>query len=86
MRIEDFIKGREFAMGDGRYLCTDVGTRVAVAIRLDRVLVVTKDAQGTTNATLDYEPAAQAGWFNGPPYAVAEIVIDEDDMAACEPV
>jgi len=23
-------------------------------------------------------------WFNGPPYAVAEIVFDEDDQQACE--
>lgn len=22
-------------------------------------------------------------WFNGPPYAVAEIVFDEDDLAGC---
>ncbi|WP_201274196.1 hypothetical protein [Microvirga brassicacearum] len=26
------------------------------------------------------------GWFNGPPYAVAETVFDEDDLEACEPV
>jgi hypothetical protein len=25
-------------------------------------------------------------WFNGPPYAVAETVFDEEDMQACEPV
>lgn len=23
-------------------------------------------------------------WFNGPPYAVAEIVFDEDDLEGCE--
>jgi hypothetical protein len=25
-------------------------------------------------------------WFNGPPYAVAETVFDEEDMEGCEPV
>lgn len=25
-------------------------------------------------------------WYNGPPYAVAECVIDEYDLPACEPV
>ena len=24
-------------------------------------------------------------WYNGPPYAVAEFVFDEDDILACEP-
>ena len=24
-------------------------------------------------------------WFNGPPYAVAEVVFDEDDREACWP-
>lgn len=27
-----------------------------------------------------------AGWMNGPPYAVVEIVFDESDLPACEPV
>jgi hypothetical protein len=26
------------------------------------------------------------GWMNGPPYAVVEIVVDEEDIVACEPV
>lgn len=25
-------------------------------------------------------------WYNGPPYAVAEMVIDEYDLDACEPI
>jgi len=28
-------------------------------------------------------PAEADGWFNGPPYAVAESVFDEDDLPAC---
>lgn len=29
---------------------------------------------------------ADPSWLNGPPYAVAEIVFDENDFAAIEPV
>lgn len=25
-------------------------------------------------------------WYNGPPYAVAEMVFDEEDQQACEPI
>ena len=24
-------------------------------------------------------------WYNGPPYTVAEVVFDEDDLKGCEP-
>ena len=27
--------------------------------------------------------ASDASWYNGPPYAVAEFVVNEDDMLAC---
>ncbi len=30
--------------------------------------------------------APDDSWYNGPPYAVAEMVIDEYDFDACEPV
>ena len=30
---------------------------------------------------LDHDPA----WYNGPPYAVAESIFDEDDMEGCDP-
>ena len=63
MQLGDFKIGLEFTMSGERWRCTDVGTRVAVAIRLDR----------------DLGPS----WYEGPPYAVAEHVIDEHDMPAC---
>ena len=64
MNHTDFEIGTEFTTAAGRWRCTDVGTRVIVAIKLDD-----RDAQ----------------WFEGPPYAVAERVFDEEDLAACEP-
>jgi hypothetical protein len=33
--------------------------------------------------TLSRSEAESAGWFNGPPYAVAEFVFDEYDLAGC---
>lgn len=58
----DFSIGLEFYTHTGKWRCTDVGTRVIVAIKLD---------------------APEESWYAGPPYGVAEIVFDEDDMEAC---
>lgn len=35
MRLEDFRIGRKFLCGDRRWRCTDIGTRVVVAVCLD---------------------------------------------------
>ena len=35
MKLADFSIGREFTCGDRRWRCTDIGTRVVVAICLD---------------------------------------------------
>jgi len=37
-------------------------------------------------AAICLEGYEDTSWFNGPPYAVDEVVIDEDDFPACEPV
>jgi hypothetical protein len=66
MQPKDFSIGLEFQMSGNRWRCTDVGTRVVIAIKLD-----------------DREDRS---WFSGPPYAVAEYVIDECSMEACEPI
>jgi hypothetical protein len=65
MKQADFVIGGEFMMSGSRWRCTDVGTRIVVAIKLD---------------------APDSNWYNGPPYAVAEYCIDENDMEGCEPV
>ena len=62
MRHAHFHIGLEFYTASGRWRCTDVGTRVIVAIPLN---------------------AAAASWYNGPPYAIAETVFDEDDLEGC---
>jgi len=62
VRHAHFHIGLEFYTASGRWRCTDVGTRVIVAIPLN---------------------AAAASWYNGPPYAIAETVFDEDDLEGC---
>ena len=62
MHHRDFSIGLEFFTGAGRWRCTDIGTRVIVAIHLD---------------------APDPSWYNGPPFAVAEVVFDEYDVEGC---
>jgi hypothetical protein len=81
MQHSDFIVGREFRCGEGLWRVTDRGSRTVVAIRIDCVRV-----GGTTPAlcrTLNRAEAEQEGWFNGPPFAIAEQVFDEEDLAGC---
>ena len=59
MRHEDFAIGQEFETATGTWRCTDVGTRVIVAIKVS-----------------DNEDLS---WFNGPPYAVLEVVFDQSE-------
>lgn len=90
MRREDFAIGQTFYTATGRWRCTDVGTRVVVAIKYDAITVTqsTLAATGrreTREVALTFEEAEQAGWFRGPPYAGAESVFDEYDMEGCAP-
>ena len=41
--------------------------------------------EGWIGVCLDAHPG-DPSWYHGPPYAVAEIVFDEYDLEACEPV
>lgn len=81
MRHSDFAIGKEFttALGEFHWRCTDIGARTICAIRIDRVEVV----RHPERYTLTQQEAMENGWFNGPPYAVAEEVFDENDMMGC---
>ena len=81
MKHSDFTLGGIFWCGGRQWRCTDLGTRTVIAIRIDSVNV-----QSTTPElcrTLDRAAAEAKGWFNGPPYAVAEHVFDEDGIEGC---
>jgi hypothetical protein len=93
MKLSEFRIGDEFTTEEGavRWRCTDVGTRVVVAIRVDRAArgggTLTKDGFVPREVeVLDGAEAAAQGFFKGPPYHVAESVLDEYALAACEPV
>ena len=59
MKLTDFKIGEDFLLNGNLWRCTDIGTRVAVAIEV------------------------KEDWMAGPPYALAEVVLDEDDQQVC---
>ena len=85
MDYSEFVIGQEFWCSDQRWRCTDIGRRVIVAIRVDATTVVHFDPKTgiKTSRTIDTAEAEHEGWFNGPPYAVAESVFDEYAFEAC---
>lgn len=83
MTREEFRIGESFWCGGRQWRCTDIGTRTVVAMRIDQVQVESTDP--ALRRTLDHDAAAAEGWFNGPPYAVAETVLDENDIEGCTP-
>ena len=86
MKHSDFQIGCEFTTSVGRWRCTDIGTRVVVAIRIDLVETRSVVDGHPVRRYLTREEAELEGWFNGPPYAVAEVVFDEGSIVECKPV
>ena len=78
MQHDEFRSSGTFWCGGGQWRCTDIGTRTIVAIRIDRVEV--ESGAPERRCMLSRAEAEAEGWFNGPPYAVAESVFDEYDM------
>jgi hypothetical protein len=86
MEHSEFHIGLEFWCSDKKWRCTDVGTRVIVAISLEPHEVVTiygldPSIAGPCNETRHITD--HPSWLNGPPYAVAESVFDEYDLGGC---
>lgn len=70
---EEFTNGETDEFGPARFRVTDIGTRVIVAIRIDKLELELSD--GSRRAI---QPShADLG---GPPYGIAEHVFDENDM------
>ena len=78
MKIEEFFTGLEFYTTSGKWRCTDIGSRVIVAIQIDHVVVCRTDKKGEVTKEIVTDDKS---WFHGPPYAVAAHVFDEFDMA-----
>jgi hypothetical protein len=85
MRRSDFSIGLEFWCGGRRWRCTDIGTRVIVAICLEpRELVhLELDVAGKAKRTETRAISDDPRDLNGPPYGVVESVFDEYDMDGC---
>lgn len=79
MNRQDFAIGESFWTDAGEFRCTDIGTRVIVAVQCGPTAVVMVDSDGEISTRLDDDPS----WLTGPPYAVEELVFDEDDMVVC---
>ncbi len=79
MQHSEFSIGTEFFTDTGQWRCTDIGTRTVVAIKISEIRVTTQKGDKTTQQDISDDPT----WFNGPPYAVAEHIFDEDGISGC---
>ena len=67
MKHPEFKIGGEFFTEGGRWRCTDLGTRTVIAIQI----------------SVAGGKKAKESLLRGPPYAVDEVVFDEDDFPGC---
>ena len=82
MELSDFVIGETFWTHPGAFRCTDIGTRVVVAVKLGpRAVSRAESVDGEVRITkrIDDDPS----WLNGPPYAVEEVVFDENELLGC---
>ncbi len=85
MKHEEFLIGEDFLCGGNRWRCTDIGTRVIVAISLGihEITLAALDDKNPGLPNIQYKTTDDPSWFNGPPYAIAEHVFDEDSIESC---
>lgn len=85
MEHNEFKIGLEFYCGGKKWRCSDVGTRVIVAIALwPREMVrMTVDADDCIKYTKTRYLSNDPSDLIGPPYSVAEFVFDEYDIEGC---
>jgi len=82
MQHGDLTIGETFWTTAGPYRCTDVGTRTIVAIHLGPRVIVQQESVGDEHRARTVV-VDDPSWLNDPPYAVVEVVFDEDDVADC---
>ena len=79
MRHSDFKIGTEFYTAAGKWRCTDIGTRVIVAISLESPRKFETNSKDGLHVTYSNDPFD----LSGPPYIVTEVVFDEYDFEGC---
>ena len=85
MTHDEFRIGLEFWCGSKRWRCTDIGSRVIVAICLQPHELVEVEPLIKQGGRLQERPyiTDDPSWFGGPPYAVVEYVLDEPSIEGC---
>jgi hypothetical protein len=85
MKHSDFRIGVDFWCGGTRWRCTDLGSRVIVAISLEPHEIVhhVPCPNGASPGKVERYVSNDASWLVGPPYAVVERVFDEYDLPVC---
>ena len=85
MMHDEFHVGLEFWCGGTRWRCTDVGSRVIVAISLEPHEVVESErVEGHPGETRERRFLTNdPDWLKGPPYAIVEDVFDEYSIEGC---
>ena len=81
MRHSDFKIGTEFYTAAGKWRCTDIGTRVIVAISLESPRKFETNSKDGLHVTYSNDPSD----LTGPPYMINEVVFDEYDFEGCYP-
>ena len=82
MELGDFAIGETFWTHHGTFRCTDIGTRVVVAVKLGPREVGRAekvDGELRIKKRIDDDPS----WLSGPPYAVEEVLFDENELLGC---
>ena len=85
MTHDQFRIGLEFWCGTRRWRCTDVGSRVIVAISLEphEVVQIERITGHPREVRERRFMTDDPSWLNGPPFAVAEHIFDEYSMEGC---
>ncbi|HET8883546.1 MAG TPA: hypothetical protein VFM56_15345 [Solimonas sp.] len=83
MEHSEFHIGLEFYTASGCWRCTDVGSRVIVAISLEPHEIVTQVSDANGDMVQIRTVTTDPSWHAGLPYAVVEHVFDEYDLPVC---
>lgn len=84
MTHDQFQMGLKFWCGGRSWRCTDVGSRVIVAISLEPHEVVEMERDADSGQVRERRfMTDDPRWLNGPPFAIVEEVFDEYAMDGC---
>lgn len=85
IKPEHFKIGQIFWCAGNKWKCTDIGTRVIVAISLEpQTLISSSPNPENPKIHIQTEFTTSEPYvYDGPPYMILETVFDEDDLQGC---